>query len=253
MLLSVKHLLSYKIEATDGQIGRVYTFLMDDEQWIVRYLVVDTGDWLPDKKVLITPSAIEDPDSRAKRLPVRLSKKQIEESPDIDTDMPVSRKEEIKLHKHYNWSPYWAGVYIPVGAPIVPLPPGLVTREENKELKDTEAVENTDPHLRSTKEILNYKILAEDGEIGHMEDFIVDIESWFIRYMVVDTKNWLPAKKVILSPDWIHDVSWKDTCVTVSLPKAAIESSPEYDPSAPINMEYEVRLYDYYGRPKYWI
>lgn len=250
MLLSTKHLTGFKIEAKDGEIGDVHSFLIDDQSWIVRYIVVDTGTWLPGRKVLIAPSAAESPNGAAKSLPLHLTKKQVEESPEMDTDMPVSRSQEIKLHQHYQWIPYWASAATPLGPGYVPPPATL-----GKEIEDSsnaEEVENADPHLRSTKEIIGYAIHASDGKIGHLADFIVDSSDWVIRYFIVDTGSWLSGKKVIISPGWIQDISWTESAVALSMTSAEIKGSPEYDHSIPINMEYEARLYDYYGRPKYW-
>jgi hypothetical protein len=106
--------------------------------------------------------------------------------------------------------------------------------------------------LRSIQELQGYKISVLDGNIGHVEEFIADDSNWFIRYMVVDTKNWLPGRKVLIAPDWIEQVSWNDSKFYVDLPRELIKDSPEYDPAAPVNRQYEARLYDYYGRPKYW-
>ena len=101
--------------------------------------------------------------------------------------------------------------------------------------------------------MIGYKIHAEEGQIGHVEDFIVHEDDWAIRYMVVDTRNWLPGRKVIIPPDWIKDISWMDSEVLVDVSKEVVKESPEFDPAAPVNREYETRLYDYYGRPKYWL
>jgi hypothetical protein len=98
-----------------------------------------------------------------------------------------------------------------------------------------------------------YHIEARDGSIGHVEDFIIDDDRWEIMYLVVDTKNWLPGRRVLVSRLWIDEVSWLGSKVTVDLTKEVIEKSPEFDPSAPVNREYEEVLYDYYGRPKYWV
>jgi len=70
-----------------------------------------------------------------------------------------------------------------------------------------------DPHLRSTRQVTGYHIHATDGELGHVEDFIVDDENWAVRFLVVDTRNWLPGKKVLLSPQWIERVEWADSSV----------------------------------------
>jgi hypothetical protein len=117
---------------------------------------------------------------------------------------------------------------------------------------DAAEEQDRDPHLRSTKEVIGYHIQAVDGEIGHVEDLIVDDEEWFLRYLVVDTRNWLPGKAVLVAPGWAKRVDWVKRKVHVDLPQEAIRDSPEFDPSRPVNREYEVRLYDYYGRPHYW-
>jgi hypothetical protein len=250
MLLSIKGLSDYKIEATDGNIGHVYSFLFDDQSWTVRYLVVDTGIWLPGKRVIIPPSVLGKPEGRAKIFPVELTKNQIEDSPDIDADKPVSRQQEIKLHKHYNWIPYWVTPFGPAGVPYE-----TASQAAQRKLEESSSDEDdkADPHLRITKEVIGYSINAEDGPIGHAEDFIVDTNDWIIRYVVVDTKNWLPGKKVIASPHWIREIKWSDSEVVVDVRREVIEGCPEFDPSAPVNREYEERLYDYYGRSKYWL
>ena len=252
MLLSIKSLSNKNVEATDGHIGEVHTYLFDDRSWIVRYLVIDTGKWLPGKKVLVTPSALGKPDGVKNVFPIELTKDQIRHSPDIDTEKPVSRQQEIRLHKYYNWVPYWGG---PLG-PVPMLPEnGLADagrQPESEQAGGTEDGKKDDPHLRSTREVIGYKIHAEDGHIGHVDDLIVDEEDWVIRYIVVDPKDWLPSRKVITSTNWIKEINWADSEVTVNATKEAIQKSPEYDPALPVNREYEIRLYDYYGRPKYW-
>jgi hypothetical protein len=253
MLLSVKNLSDYRIEATDGSIGRVHCFLFDDHSWVVRYLVVDTGTWLPGRKVLIRPSALDKPEGQMEVFPVELTREQVKNSPDIDTEKPVSRQQEIELHKYYNWAPYWAGNVGPAVAPYAPVAPNLSEQFKKEQPSGTETKGKNDPHLRSTKEVIGYKIHAEEGQIGHVEDFIVHEDDWAIRYMVVDTRNWLPGRKVIIPPDWIKDISWMDSEVLVDVSKEVVKESPEFDPAAPVNREYETRLYDYYGRPKYWL
>ncbi|MBK9166200.1 MAG: PRC-barrel domain-containing protein [Bryobacterales bacterium] len=117
----------------------------------------------------------------------------------------------------------------------------------------TEGVEtHGDPHLRSVREVSGYRIRAADGEIGRVADFIVDTDGWAIRYLVVDTRNWLPGRKVLVAPRWVQSIDWGDRLVHVRLHREDIKNSPEFDPNEPVNREYEARLYDYYGRPRYW-
>jgi uncharacterized protein YrrD len=246
MLRSLNELSGYRILATDGDMGNVHDFFFDDELWVIRYIVVDTGTWLPGRKVLIATSAVEKPEWDTRILPVKLTREQVKNSPDMDTDRPVSRQAERELHRHYDWVPYW--VVPPHG-----IAPPLSTKERDEEEKESvEEGERVDPHLRSVKEVTGYRIQANDGEIGHVKELIVDDPSWFVRYMVVDTRNWLPGRKVLIPPDWIERVSWVDSKVYVNLSRDSVKRSPEYDPAAPVNRQFEERLYDYYGRPKYW-
>ena len=252
MLRSLKSLRDYVIRTVDGDIGNVYGFLFDDQSWIIRYLVVETGNWLMGRKVLLSTTALGKPLWEEKAFPVMLSKEQVEESPDIATEKPVSRQMEEDLHRYYNWSPYWRPAMPAAGVGAAAAAETLVEeeREEEEEIEIGKTV--SDPHLRSTREVTGYHIQAIDDEIGHVEDFIADDENWIIRYLVVDTRNWLPGKSVIVSPTWVQEVNWIERQVHVDLHRQTIEASPEFDPSKPINREYEVRLYDYYGRPRYW-
>lgn len=254
MLRSIKELHGYQILATDGQVGKVKEFYFDDNIWTIVYLVVDTGSWLREKMVLISPVALKQPEWSSHLFPVGLSRKEIEGSPDIDVDKPVSRRHEIKLNQYYNWPLYWTGIGLTYTGRTSAVPPPFdVEQEEMAGEEAWEQEEDVDTSLRSTGEVIGYGIRASDGDIGHVEDFIVEDETWIIRYMVVDTRNWLPGKKVLVAPTWIQRFDWAGAQVHVELSRDDIKDSPEYDPSNPVNREYEERLYDFYGRPKYWL
>jgi uncharacterized protein YrrD len=248
MLRSLDSLIGYGIQATDGPVGTVRDFLFDDQAWVVRYMVADTGKWLPGRKVLIVPSALERPEWDRRSLPVALTRRQVENGPDLSEDQPVSRQHEIDLHHHYAWDPYWLAYAGADGAAPFPLTDAPAHPPESSPAAGTPR----DPHLRSGKEVEGYHVKATDGEIGHVEDFILDDEGWVIRYVVVDTRNWLPGKKVLVSPEWFDAVSWAAQKVTVDISREGVRNSPSYDPSRPINREDEGILYDYYGRPAYW-
>lgn len=264
MLRSVKELIGYRTLTKDELGGVVHDFLFDDVAWTIRYLVVDTGTWLPDRKVLIAPAALGKPDWETQLLPLHLTGEAVENSPDIDVHQPISRQQELELLEHYQWPIYWTDTS-PGPTGLRGLRPehslearkGAAIKEKDVDEEVAEQViagqQSGDPHLRSSGEVIDYHIQAVDGEIGHVEDFIADDESWMIHYMVVDTRNWLPGKKVLVSPRWISQVNWSESKVLVELTQEAVKDSPEYDPAAPINREYETRLYDYYGRPKYWL
>jgi sporulation protein YlmC with PRC-barrel domain len=240
MLRSIDEQLGYNVIAADGEMGKVYDILFDDETWEIRYLVVEAGSWLSSRRVLIAPAALGQPDWGLREFPVALTMQQVEKSPDIDLDKPVSLQHQVKLHEYYSWPAYW----MPEPTPGPAAPPRVPVPEPQ--------TQHVDSHLRSCREVSGYHIQALDGEIGHVEDFILDDESWLIRYMIVDTRNWLPGKKVLISPSWIDNVSWSNRSVYVEPLREVIQTAPEYDPAAPVNREYEIQLYDYYGRPVYW-
>lgn len=267
MLRSINNLQGRGIRATDGDIGSVDQFFFDDETWTVRYLVVDTGDWLPGRQVLISPIALGDADREAETLRVSLTKQQINDSPDIDTDKPISRQHEAEYFGYYGYPPYWygGGLWGASGYPIgMAMPPtglgypdrvGVATgyAESGAAADAARSEDQGDPNLRSTNEVIGYYIEAADGDIGHVEDFIIDDESWAIRYMVIDTVNWWSGKKVVVAPQWIKSVSWGESKVHVDLTREKIKQAPEYDPSVMVNRGYENKLYDHYERRKYFV
>lgn len=240
MLRSLDEITGYGIEARDGELGKVKDFYFDDIRWRIRYVLVDTGDWLPGRRVLIAPASVGEPDWERAVLPVALTREQVETSPGVDVDRPVSRQKEEELMSYYGWEPYWEPVGVLAAPPPVPYtPPG------GHKVKG-------DPNLRSADEVAGYHIDASDGEMGKVADFIADTDSWAIRYLVVDTRAWLPGRQVLVAPAWIDEIDWEGRLLRVELTREQIEDSPEYDPEAPVNREYETRLYDYYGRPTYW-
>jgi len=264
MLRNMNDLEDYSIRATDGVIGRVKDFYFDDAAWVIRYLVVDTGTWLLSRKVLISPISIGHPDWTEKTLPVSITKEQVKNSPEIDTDKPVSRQHEIRYLGYYGYPFYWgggglwgAGAYpnmmMPGYAGVVSTPLGAQTDLEKIYAKaETVRHEHDDLHLRSAKEVIGYHIQAADGDIGHVQGLIVDEETWAIRYLIVDTSNWWLGHKVLIAPQWIQEVSWPDSTVSVDLTRQAVQDAPAYDAAAQLNREQEAGIYKHYGHSGYW-
>ena len=255
MLRSVRKMLGYHIKALDGRFGKIDDFLFDDLSWTVRYLVADTGRWLPGRKVLLSPLSLGQPQWEDHEFSVELSKKQIEDSPPIEKDELVSRQHEDRLAAYYNLMPYWVGGVMG-GIYVAPSNMGRQTTSTHLGKEAAQMTEKSDypgnPHLRSCHEVMSYKIDARDGAIGHAEDFIIDNESWKLRYLVVDTKNWIEGRKFLVAVSWIRNVDWASASVTVDLTKDEIRESPRYDPSSPIERNYEDNLHEHYARSKYW-
>ncbi len=252
MLKNTDHLKGFSLHAKDGELGKVDEFYFDDVTWAVRYLTVDTGGWLSGRKVLISPISVLHADWQLRRLDLNLTKEQIENSPDISTHQPVSRQLEAEYYAYYGYPSYWEGPFLwgPGFYPGSLLGGGALPPEAMGAKTPTS---NADSHLRSSAEVIGYDIEAADGEMGHVAGFLIDDEDWSIRYIEVATRNWLPGKKVLFSPEWIQRIDWQERAVVTTLSREAIQSAPEYGPSEPVTREYEDQLFRHYGRSPYWI
>lgn len=247
MLWSFDEIRGYSINARDGSLGRVDDLLFDDASWTMRYLAVDTA-WLFGRKVLLSAAVVGVPQKDDKVLPVMLTKQQVENSPSVDTDEPVGRQEEVALQRHYGWPQYWM---YPASMAIAGLGEDAVGAGVAGQAVSVAPVQG-DPNLRSAKEVCGYKVQARDGDIGQVESFVIEDDSWIVRYVVIDTGNWWPGRKVVISPRWVTDIDWSGRQFAVRLTKDQIESSPEYDPAVLIGRDYETRLYDHFDVPPYW-
>ena len=250
MLRSLKDLERYTVSATDGDIGSVENFLLDDERWTIRYLVVDTTEFLDGRQVLISPISFRHAEWSTHRFHLALTMAKIEQCPSIDLDKPVSRLHEQDYFRYYGYPSYWgySGLWGMESYPSI-LAAGVDTSPPADEPPDEVS---DDVHLRSTKEVRGYQIQGTDEAIGHVADLIVDDETWAVRYLVIDTSNWWFGKKVLVAPHWANRICWEERTVHLDMSRQAIKDSPEWDPTAAINREYETHLYDYFGRPVYW-
>jgi len=245
MLRSVSNLEGYAIKARDGELGTVSEFYLDDHTWSIRYLVVETGSWLFQRKVLIPHAALGKTDWESKTFIVDLTMAQVKESPDWESKQTVSRQHEIELLQHYALSEYWReGFYAgPIGlGPFTT----IFDPKTVEEVANATHAQIVDSHLRSTKNIKGYHIHAIDGEIGHLQDFVVDDENWKMAFLIVDTQNWLSGKKVLIAPQWIKCIDWEEALVHLNLSKASIKNSPEFNPCEMIGKEYVYELFHHY-------
>jgi PRC-barrel domain len=253
MLRELSGLKGLTVNATDGEIGSVHDVYFDAKTWTVRYFVVDTGTWLSGRRVLISPLSLGAARLTDDRLSVQLTKRQVEEAPSWDTDKPVSRQYEVAYAQYYDHPYYWTGparwgwAWDPLVGPSPdprpnPVEEEIVARER----------EGANPNLHSARDVTGLYVHAQDDDVGHVEDFLVDDATWAIRYLVIDTRNWLPGRKVVIAPSWIRSVNWADSRVEVDLHRAQVEGAPEYDPRVPMERPFETRLHEHYRRPKYW-
>jgi hypothetical protein len=247
MLWNASAINGYDIAARDGRLGTVSDLLFGDVGWVVRWLVVDTGDWLSGRKVLLPVSVLGKPDPRLRRIPVELTMQQVKDSPDIDTERPVSRQTETDVYGYYGWSPYWGAGPVPVSnaiaSPLVaPLWSSLQGDDHNGIPRDDD-----DPHLRSISAVTGYHIHATDGEMGHAKDFLVDDGAWGIRYVIVDTRNWWPGVSVLISPRSVREIDWPNKHIHLDVTRQKVKDGPKYDPAITLDGAYEETFLTYYG------
>jgi uncharacterized protein YrrD len=265
MLHSVHDLEGYAIHANDGDIGSIHDFYFDDEAWVIRYLVVDTSTWLPNRKVLISPISIGRPTWLGMVLPMSITKEQIRNSPCIDTAKPVSRQDELGYLGYYGYPYYWGGAGL-WGARTAPymVRSGMGYgggEAEYHRLNEQDALatnevtkgQHGDPHLRSYNEVIGYRIAATDGDIGHVKGMLMDENTWAIRYLVVETGHWWDGHEVLIVPQWIRNVSWAEQIVSVNISRHAVRASAPYSQPTNVDRAHEADIYRHYGRTGYWV
>jgi hypothetical protein len=242
MYMSVKDLRYVPIQARDGTVGFLEQVYFDDEKWVIRYLVVDMDQHLEDKRVLISPISVGGMDLTSNTLRVDLTREQVSRSPDMDTEKPVSRQKEMEYNRYYGYAMYWGGSGLWGDSML----PGALITVPAPQPRDKEEGPG-DPHLRSSREVIGYRVQAKDGRIGHVDDFIFDLRDWSIWYLEVDTRNWIGGKKVLVEPRWAERVSWEKRKVHIGLSIGAIKSAPPFESIAAITPEFAASLRAHYG------
>jgi hypothetical protein len=207
MTIAAKHAYGASIQATDGRAGILYDFLIDDQSWKVRHLVISIDRWFHGRQVLLDPKTIERTDWSASRLSVWPTKQQVRQSPLVDTDLPVGRRNLQEAARMLVWEAYWLGI------PNAPTAAG-------------------DLHLRSTKVLAGLHVHCTDGVLGHIDDFIIDDRNWRMRYLVVETRNWWAGKRVLVELNWIQSIRWEDGEIYLSLSRDEVVSRPAYESPA---------------------
>jgi hypothetical protein len=237
--MKLRSLERFAVDATDGALGSLINFLFDDERWTVRYLVVETGSFFDRRGVLVSPLSFRSVRQDCRRIELALTCAQIQGSPSVDVDLPVSRQHEADYYEYYGYPPYW-GPANPRGIRYVPERGG----DPGQMIGDV--------HLRSAKELCGYHVHGTDDGIGSVVDFLVDDVTWAIRYLVVDTGHFGWGKKVLLAPQWATRISFDLRQVFVGVARDVVHTSPPWDETAALDRAYEERLYGHYQRAGYW-
>jgi hypothetical protein len=255
MIRSAKDMRKFEIVASDGRVGAVDDFYFDDERWAIRYVVADTGRWLPGRQVLISPLSVTQTNWNEQRLLLSISRNQVKDSPGIDAHQPVSRRREQDYFDYFGYPYYWghAGLWGAHPVPMIPTPEERAAQRAKSAQAERQAAAHGDTHLRSVSEVTGYVIGAADGDLGHVEDVLFDDLSWAVRYLVVDTSSWWFGKHVLVAPAWISEISWPERSVSVTVTRQSLKSAPPYDRVQHVDRQWEVEYYRHLLQPGYWL
>lgn len=251
MLRSILSLRNFSIKATDGEIGKVKDFYFDDQTWKLRYLVVETGNWLLGRKVLISTAALHAPEWDSHTFPVDLTKDQVKHSPDIDTERPVTMEQEADLNNHYLWPWDGAGVgFLTTGmvggvvAPDIPFEERISREMHKSDPKDVSA-----RHLRSFRHLDDFRVRTADDDIGELHDFLLDDKDWNIPYMVIEAGNWYSGDKLLAPTKFVDRVEWASRAIAYLKPVSSMKNTPVFDYAQLDNEELMKRFENSYPNP----
>ena len=232
MRINAKKLFDLKVQASDGELGKVNDALIDERSWMLRYLVAETGGWLFGRKVLISPVAFSEPDASGGLLPVHMTKDEVKDSPEITVDPPLSRDQETRYHDHYRWPYYWGGGGIPGGGlgyiGVAPEAAFVGDTSVGPDISPLPA-EDRDPSLRSAKTLIGYDLAIGQDKVAKIEDVVLDTERWSVAW-VVGTLNEGDGQRLLL-PVEIVQLQDVDQPVLLDTRQESLSSAPRYDES----------------------
>lgn len=248
VLRALRRLEQSKVTASDGELGLVVGFLVERDHYVVRYLVVETGGFVGGSKLLVSPISLHKNRTTHRGLHVATTISKVQDAPRFDLDQPISRRMELEFHRYYGYAQYWGQSGTWGESPQ----PGALARARNHDsavVADTTG--SSEVRLLKATELRQYQVAGSDDVLGRVEDFVVDDETWEIRYFVVATDPWFGGQ-VLIAPEWARRTSPERRTIYFGLTRQAVQDSPEWNPTRPITREDEARLYAHYERPGYW-
>jgi hypothetical protein len=244
MFYEMKSFKKYSLCGLDGSIGKVKDVLFNDQKWDVRYLVADTGNWLRERQILIKPEFLASVDHDLHCITVKLTRKQIEDSPPLSSDKPVNCQYDKEYNRFFG---FMEGLN---SLPIMKSGKTDLDRQSEEEILEDER--SWDQHLRSLSASTGLVIEAMDGEVGSIEDFIVEDKNWNVRYLVIKTLKWWPGKKLLVSPQWITMINWGTSKLFVNINREPFKELQEYTSLDVLTRDYEIKLHKLCSRDGYW-
>lgn len=247
MLWNASALKGYPIKATDGELGTVCDLMYEESNWAIRWVVVDTGDWLSGRLVVLPVAVVGQPDPEAHCVPARLTMKQVEQSVGVDSvrtgnsDSLDCEQENLPQGRdHYIWGHHDGNT-----PPAIALDPRVLSGA-TRATADM-AVARGDGHVSSISAITGYSIEATDGHIGHAEDFLIDTALWQVRYLIVHTSRWWPSEKLLVSPLSVERIDRHESTIHIAETRQRVKDSPPYIAADTVDGAFEELFHTYYG------
>ncbi|MFP4377388.1 MAG: PRC-barrel domain-containing protein [Spirochaetales bacterium] len=251
MLFRLENIEGAKVHATDGSIGKVRTFLFDDEKWVVRYVVTKHGFWVFGNDVLISPLSVDGTVDEGQAIRVKLTKDQIKNAPTADHRKPISRRKEEEFYRYHQLPIYWGGAGL-WGTAMTPMEAGTVTYKPSAYMDEESSVENEDYHIRSTQEVIGYDVQAAGEKVGKVGGFVIEGSNWAVRYIRIEAKDTIGGGNLYVSPHWVDDISWIEADLKLDIGADRLMDVPVVGTTGSISREEEEKLHDFFQQPRYW-
>ena len=254
MLLRTSRLEKSHLRATDGRIGKIETFLFDEEQWVLRYILAKYGFAFLGRRVLISPMSVTGALRDSETIAVGLTRKQIKNAPPADLAQPVSRKKEAQFLSYYRMPAYWGGAGLWGGA-LTPLEAGSLSSApavDEAFAPESDLESDRESHLRSTHEVAGYRLHASEEEAGVVTDFVIEDTTWAIRYLRVETDDEIGGGALFISPHWVREISWIERRISIDMALEQLRDVPKVGAGGEPSRDEEEHLHDFFGMARYW-
>ncbi len=254
MLLRTSRLEQSHLRARDGRIGKITTFLFDEEQWVLRYIVAKHGFAFFGRRVLISPMSVTGALRDGEAITVGLTRKQVKNAPAADLAQPISRKKEAQFLRYYRVPVYWGGAGLWGGA-LTPVEAGSLASAPGLEAEyppEADAETRDESHLRSTREVAGYRVCAPENEVGQITDFVIEDTTWAVRYLRVETDEGVGGGTLFISPHWVREISWIERRVSIDTPLEQLRDVPRVGEGGAPTRDEEERLHEFFGKVRYW-
>ncbi len=202
MFTSLTTLMKIPLVTTDGKEHQVCSLLLDDRSWTICFLVANAGSWLFGRQVVIRTCATDRPDWTQKVIAAKLTHQELVRCADVSSVKPVSLQQQLALKKYFGW---------PDSEPTWYVPAALVPAQ-----REFPAEANDDPHLRNATDLVGYEVWSRDRRVGILSDFIMEPNSWHIKYLSVKVGDWVYRKERFVPTFTVQSISWGMHRVTLN-------------------------------------